>query len=154
MYEQIEKPKENKRGGIANSVSMKKRPGFGMEKTFSAEVRVRPIKRHGKAYATHAFIALLDCGRVVDSLSFDPNNSNGLEDRMPENSSCGSEVIGTEIIMDTWTKLKDTFQRNTNQAYSLESYNCTHAIRNALNESPSMSNTSSAIQLCHRVNRT
>jgi hypothetical protein len=120
---------------------------------FDIEVRTRPISGYGGAMATHAFIVLLEGYTVVDSLSFDPSNSIGLEDGDPGNDSRGRAVVGTDVQMETWSELKDAFQRAANSPYDLRNHNCTHAVSIALTSGPWLPGAMDGVRLVHDANK-
>lgn len=125
-----------------------------IQPTYTVEVRTRPVSGYADALASHAFIVLLDGVRVIDSLSFDPSNSIGLEDARPDDDSRGSVILGREVKMDTWLELKDAFRRAARSVYSLGSYNCTHAVCAALIAGPNFPSILAGLELARRANRT
>jgi|GEM_PF-2217115 len=123
-------------------------------KKYDIVVRTRPVNGYGSILATHAFIVLLEGNRVVDSLSFDPSNSIGLEDGSPDDDSRGSKVIGTNVTTSTWTELKEAFQRVAINTYNLGNNNCTHAVFGALNSGPWLPGSFEGMTLARDANKT
>lgn len=123
-------------------------------KKYDIEVRTRPVMGYASFLATHAFIVLVEGDRVVDSLSFDPSNSIGLEDKRPYDYSRGKVVIGTNVKTSTWTELKEAFQRAAINTYSLQYNNCTHAVVNALISGPLLPGSHAGATLARDANST
>jgi hypothetical protein len=101
---------------------------------FVVEVRGRPVRGIRGAFATHCFIALLDAREnVVDSLSFDPSNSDHGRDERPTDCSRGRVIVEKACDRATWEKLSAAFKSYANRSpYVLRHHNCCDVVIGAL----------------------
>jgi hypothetical protein len=101
---------------------------------FKIAVRARPIKGMGGTVATHCYLALLDQNnKVVDTLSFDPSNSNGRNDADPTDYSRGSVIVEGDCNISTWKELASNFIKYADaKPYILANHNCCNAVMDAL----------------------
>lgn len=105
---------------------------------YAIEVRKRPLNdKFGKYFADHVYLALVTPGttRAIDTASFDPKNSTGGKDSIPDGHD-GSEHVTMMVGDEEWETLKANFHNLASKSpYNLGSHNCCHAVKEALTSS-------------------
>lgn len=117
----------------SNATSTRKRTNT-VQKKYIIELRKRPVQGMLGMIATHEFLVKLDQeGNLIDSLSFDPSESDGLTDNDPYNKSRGSTLVSETATDDDWRQLREAYVSFARRQYNVNNHNCTHAVENALN---------------------
>jgi hypothetical protein len=77
--------------------------------------------------ATHVYLGYFENGRLVDSLSFDPNEGDGIRDPLETSNNELLVIEGSRrLLNDYWRQMKQTRQGFQEEYYRLQSWNCGH----------------------------
>jgi hypothetical protein len=131
---------------------------------YQIEVRARPVGHPlGQFVATHCYLALVDPdkGQVMETLSFDPSNSNGWSDAKPTDQTLGSRLVHTILgkkNLFLWSDLAAAFKQRAGspEKYNLRTHNCCNAVMDALItcNGALMAGRDDAIEFARRANDT
>jgi len=77
--------------------------------------------------ATHVYLGYFENGQLVDSLSFDPNEGEGIRDPLETSNNELLVIQGSrKLLINYWRQMKEIRQGKSEDNYLLLSWNCGH----------------------------
>lgn len=85
--------------------------------------------------ATHVYLGYFEKDELVDSLSFDPNEGEGIRDPIGEWNNSYIVVTGDRMVLSKyWKEMKEVRQSYSESKYELLKWNCGHVAANLLDK--------------------